>query len=99
MPVLTGYTPDGAMTVSLTGTLDATCVADLDQALANARILCRPIILDLSRVRLMDRPTLQYMMDVIRGEIHAVVGCPEHVARWIRRESDAREPSRAFDLR
>ena len=89
MPVLSGYTPNGAVTVSLTGTLDATCVADLDHALADARHLRRPIILDLSRVRLMDRPTLQYLMDVMRGEIEAVVGCPEHVARWIRREFSA----------
>lgn len=78
---------DGVVTVHLAGTLDTTCVADLDYALEAARRSHRPVVLDLARVRLIDRPTLQYVIDLMHREVESVINCPEDVRRWIQREA------------
>ena len=77
--------PDGTVTVVLAGTLDAGCVADLDRALESARRLHRRIVIDLSRVRLIDRPTTQYLADVMDDDVR-LANCPNHVERWLFRE-------------
>jgi len=77
---------DGTVTVFLTGTLHAGCVADVDRELESARRLRRPLVIDLSRVRLIDRPTMQYLVDVMQHDVR-LANCPDHVARWIHRES------------
>ena len=76
---------DGTLTVFLAGTLDAGCVADVDRALESARRLRTPVVLDLSRVRLIDRPTTQYLVDVLQQDVR-LANCPDYVERWIRRE-------------
>jgi len=83
------FDADGTLTVFLAGTLDAGCVADVDRALESARRLHRPIVIDLSKVRLIDRPTTQYLVDVMADDVR-LTNCPEHVRLWIYRESGAR---------
>jgi len=85
MAVLIRSGIDGIVTLQLAGTLDMACVADIDRALQCARSTRNPVVLDLGRVRLIDRPTLQYVMDVIRDNVQAVVNCPDHVRGWIGR--------------
>ena len=86
MAVRSRVNAEGTVTVFLTGTLDAGCVADVDRELESARRLRRPIVIDLSRVRLIDRPTTQYLVDVMQHDVR-LTNCPDHVARWIHRES------------
>jgi hypothetical protein len=50
-----------------------------------------PVVLDLGRVRLIDRPTLQYVMDVISDNVQSVVNCPDHVRSWIGREAERQQ--------
>jgi len=84
------FAVDGSdtMTVQLTGTLDSACVADIERALCCARRLHKQTVLDMSRVRLIDRPTVQYLVDLIKGDVR-LGECPHHVERWLRRESTA----------
>jgi hypothetical protein len=77
---------DGGTTLLLAGTLNGACVADIEAALESARRLRAPVTFDFSRVRLIDRPMLRYLIDTMARGVGAV-NCPEHVARWIRRES------------
>jgi hypothetical protein len=65
--------PDGTVTVFLAGTLES------------ARRLHRRIVIDLSRVRLIDRPTTQYLADVMDDDVR-LANCPDHVERWLVRE-------------
>jgi hypothetical protein len=44
------------------------------------------VVLDLGKLRLIDRPTIQYVLDLIHGDVRSVVNCPEDVMRWMRRE-------------
>lgn len=85
MAVRPQFDADGTLTIFLAGTLDAACVADVDRALESARHLQRSVILDLSRVRLIDRPTTQYLVDVMQQDVR-LTNCPDHVERWIYRE-------------
>ena len=84
------FDPAGAVTLLLAGTLNAACLADVDRALESARQHHRPVLLDLSRVRLIDRPTLQYLIDVTTGGVR-LTNCPAHVERWMVRASSEDE--------
>lgn len=84
MHIVTQVEPTGAVTLVVQGTLNASSVADFDRALEQARRLDQPLFLDLSGVRLIDRPTLQYLIDRMQ-EIRLVI-CPAHVEQWITRE-------------
>ena len=75
-----------AVTLFVAGALTATVVADFDRAVGKARKLERPVVLDLSNVRLIDRPTLKYLIDLIEQDIQLVI-CPDYVEHWIYRES------------
>ncbi len=85
MRVIAETNTDGGTTLLLAGTLNGSCVADIEAALATARRIPATIALDFSRVRLIDRPMLRYLIDTIEHGVHAV-NCPDHVARWIQRE-------------
>ncbi|HEY2907669.1 MAG TPA: hypothetical protein VGJ29_17335 [Vicinamibacterales bacterium] len=86
MRVVAETNTDGGTTLLLAGTLNGACVADIEAALAMAKRVPAPIAMDFSRVRLIDRPMLRYLIDAIDHGVRAV-NCPEHVARWMRRES------------
>jgi ABC-type transporter Mla MlaB component len=84
MQIPTRFDPTGAVILLLAGTLNATCVPDLDRALASAKQLRRSVALDLSRVRLVDRPTLEYLIDVSADDVR-FVNCPPYLQYWMRR--------------
>ena len=46
----------------------------------------RPVVLDLSDVRLIDRPALKYLIDLMQHDVRLVI-CPDYVEHWIYRES------------
>lgn len=75
-----------AVTLCVAGTLTSSAVADFERALEDARQLHRPIVLDLSRVKLIDRPTLRYLIDLMEHDVRLVV-CPDYVEHWMYRES------------
>lgn len=75
-----------AVTLLVAGTLTASAVADFERALDEARRLQLPVVLDLTSVRLIDRPTLKYLIDVLEHDVRLVV-CPDYVEHWIYRES------------
>ena len=79
-----------AVTLSVAGILNAARVADFDRALGEARRLDRPVVVDLSNVSLIDRPTLKYLIDLMQDDMRLVI-LPDYVEHWIYRES-GREP-------
>ena len=87
MPILIRREPDQTMTLQLTGTLDTTCVADLERALESARREHTRVVLDCGKLRLMDRPTPQYVADLLDDGVLSLVNCPDYVEVWIHRES------------
>jgi len=87
MPILIRREPDQTMTLQLAGTLDTTCVADLERALESARHERTRVVLDCGKLRLMDRPTLQYVADLVDGGVLSLANCPDYVEVWIHRES------------
>ena len=91
MRILTSIDPSGATTLVVAGTINGTCIADFKRALSAARRLRQPIRLDLSDVALIDRPSLQYLVDLARSEV-MLINCPEYISRWMDREGV--QPSR-----
>jgi anti-anti-sigma regulatory factor len=82
------FDPAGAVILLLAGTLTAACVPDVDRALASAKQARRAVVLDLSKVRLVDRPTLEYLIDVTDDDVR-LMNCPEYLHYWMRRAVDA----------
>ena len=74
----------GGVILLLAGTLTSACVPDVDRALASARETRRPVILDLAKVRLVDRPTLEYLIDVTDEDVR-LMNCPAYLQYWMRR--------------
>jgi anti-anti-sigma regulatory factor len=89
MRIMTRIEATGVVTLVVAGTFNAVGVADFDRALEDARRLHQPVVLDLSEVRLIDRPTLKYLIDLMQHDFNLVI-CPDFVEHWIHRES-ARE--------
>ena len=90
MHIQTNIEPSGAVTLTVGGTFNAAGVADFERALDEARRLSQPVFLDLARIRLIDRPTLRYLIDLLHHDVRLVI-CPPHVEQWIARESDLHE--------
>lgn len=78
----------GAVILLLAGTLTAACVPDVDRALASAKQARRPVVLDLSKVRLVDRPTLEYLIDVAADDVQ-FMNCPAYLHHWMRRAGES----------
>jgi anti-anti-sigma regulatory factor len=87
MQIVTRVEATGVVTLVLGGTFNASSVADFDRALQAAMQLDRRIVLDLTNVRLIDRPTLQYLIDLLNEDDDRLVVCPDYVEHWIDRES------------
>jgi anti-anti-sigma regulatory factor len=87
MQIVTRVEPTGVVTLVLGGTFNASSVADFDRALCTAKQLNQPIVLDLTNIRLIDRPTLQYLIDLLNEHDERLVVCPDYVEHWIDRES------------
>ena len=86
MRITTRVETTGAVTLAVGGTLNSDSTPDLDRALFQARLLCQPIVLDLSEVSLIDRPTLRYLIDVTQNDVRLVI-CPDYVEQWLDREA------------
>ena len=84
MHIQTSIEPSGAVTLAIAGTFNCAGVADFERALDAARRLEQPLFLDLSRITLIDRPTLRYLVDVLRRDVRLVI-CPPFVEQWIAR--------------
>jgi len=90
MQIQTSVEPSGAVTLMLAGTFNGAGVADFERALDMARGLEQPVFLDLTRITLIDRPTLRYLMDLIDRDVRLVI-CPPRVEQWITREAEREE--------
>jgi hypothetical protein len=85
MRIQTRIDPTGPVTFLVAGKVDAACIADFERAFGAARRLGKVIRLDLSEMTLVDRPGLQYLLDLTCDEV-TLVNCPEYIMRWMRRE-------------
>jgi hypothetical protein len=61
-------------------------LGELRRAIENARRLEKNVILDLSEVTLVDRPSLQFFASQVRENV-TLINCPEYIEPWIFRES------------
>jgi hypothetical protein len=82
MTVSTRIDHDGATTIVLAGVVNLHCVCDLERALESARRMTRCVAVDMSRVRLIDRPTIEYLRDLMSPPV-PLIDCPAAIARWL----------------
>jgi len=82
----TQFDPAGPVRLALAGKCSGGCLGELRRAIARARRMQKQIVIDMSEVTLVDRPSLQFLASQVREDI-TLVNCPEYIEPWIDRES------------
>ncbi len=78
--------PSGAVTLTLAGKCSGGSLGELRRAIEKARRMQRQIIIDMSEVTLVDRPSLQFLAAQVRDDVK-LINCPAYIEPWIERES------------
>jgi anti-anti-sigma regulatory factor len=78
--------PSGQVTLALAGKCSGGSLGELRRAIDKARRMQKQIIIDMSEVTLVDRPSLQFLAAQVRDDVK-LINCPEYIEPWISRES------------
>jgi anti-anti-sigma regulatory factor len=76
---------DGDTTLALAGKCNGTSLGELRRAIERVRRSHKRVVIDLSEVTLMDRPSLQFLAAQTREDVQ-LTNCPEYIQPWIYRE-------------
>jgi anti-anti-sigma regulatory factor len=76
---------DGAAKLTLAGKCNGTSLGELRRAIERARRTRKRVLIDLSEVTLLDRPSLQFLAAQTREDV-TLTNCPEYIQPWIYRE-------------
>ena len=77
---------NGDATLSLAGKFNGTSLGELRRAIERARRSHKRVVIDLSEVTLLDKPSLQFLAAQAREDV-TLTNCPEYIQPWIYRES------------
>jgi anti-anti-sigma regulatory factor len=77
---------NGDATLSLAGKFSGTSLGELRRAIERARRSHKRVVIDLSEVTLLDKPSLQFLAAQAREDV-TLTNCPEYIQPWIYRES------------
>jgi anti-anti-sigma regulatory factor len=77
---------EGDTTLALAGKCNGTALGELRRAIERARRTHKRVVIDLSEVTLLDRPSLQFLAAQTREDVQ-LTNCPEYIQPWICRES------------
>ena len=76
---------NGDATLALTGKCNGTSLGELRRAIERARRSHKQIVIDLSEVTLLDKPSMQFLAAQTREDVK-LTNCPEYIEPWIYRE-------------
>jgi hypothetical protein len=82
------HEPGGPVTLVIAGKCNGGCLGELRRAIEKARRMQRQIIIDMSEVTLVDRPSLQFLAAQSRDHV-TLINCPAYIEPWIAREEGA----------
>jgi len=91
MPILkiaTNHDPAGPVTLVITGKCSGGSLGELRRAIDRARRSQKQIVIDMSEVTLVDRPSLQFLAAQARENI-TLINCPTYIQPWFTREDNA----------
>ncbi|HVO97080.1 MAG TPA: STAS domain-containing protein [Bryobacteraceae bacterium] len=76
---------DSDATVALAGKCCGNSLGELRRAIQRARQAHKHVVLDLSEVTLLDKPSAQFLAAQAREDV-TLRNCPEYIQPWIYRE-------------
>ena len=79
---------NGRVTLAIAGKCNGGCIGELRRAIEKARRLHKQIIIDMSEITLVDRPSLQFLAAQARDNV-TLINCPAYIEPWIAREENA----------
>jgi anti-anti-sigma regulatory factor len=77
---------NGDATLALAGKCNGTSLGELRRAIDRARRSHKRVVIDLSEVTLLDKPSLQFLAAQTREDV-TLTNCPEYIQPWIYRET------------
>jgi len=86
--VATRLDPAGPITLALAGKCSGGCLGELRRAIEKARRTQKQIVIDMSEVTLVDRPSLQFLAAQARDNV-MLINCPAYIRPWIVKEESA----------
>jgi ABC-type transporter Mla MlaB component len=82
------HDPGGPVTLVIAGKCNGGCLGELRRAIEKARRMQKQVVIDMSEVTLVDRPSLQFLAEQSRENI-TLINCPAYIQPWIAREDNA----------
>jgi anti-anti-sigma regulatory factor len=76
---------EGDAKLTLAGKCNGTSLGELRRAIERARRTRKRVLIDLSEVTLLDKPSLQFLAAQTREDV-TLTNCPEYIQPWIQRE-------------
>ena len=76
---------NGDATLALAGKCNGTSLGELRRAIDRARRSHKRVVIDLSEVTLLDKPSMQFLAAQTREDVK-LTNCPEYIEPWIYRE-------------
>jgi hypothetical protein len=82
------HDPAAPVTLVIAGKCNGGCLGELRRAIDKARRMQRPVVIDMSEVTLVDRPSLQFLAEQSRENV-TLINCPPYIQPWISRDEPA----------
>jgi len=79
---------NGTVTLVISGKCNGGCIGELKRAIEKARRMQKQIVIDMSEITLVDRPSIQFLAAQARDNVR-LINCPAYIEPWIAREESA----------
>jgi ABC-type transporter Mla MlaB component len=76
--------PTGTVRLALAGRMNANALGELRRAIERVRRRRGRVLLDLSEITLVDRPSLAFLTEQTKDEIE-LINCPAYLESWIKK--------------
>jgi ABC-type transporter Mla MlaB component len=84
MQIQPKYEQTGTVRLAITGRMNANALGELRRAIERVRRRRGRVMIDLSEITLVDRPSLEFLTEQIKDEIE-LINCPAYLESWLKK--------------
>jgi len=84
MQIQPKYEQTGTVRLAITGRMNANALGELRRAIERVRRRRGRVMIDLSEITLVDRPSLEFLTEQTKDEIE-LINCPAYLESWLKK--------------
>ena len=84
MQIQPKFEQTGTVRLALTGRMNANALGELRRAIERVRRRRARVMIDLSEITLVDRPSLEFLTEQTKDEIE-LINCPAYLESWLKK--------------